>query len=793
MNYEYTIMSYKLLIVESPAKCKKIESYLGIGYKCVASFGHIRELNTKKGLKCIDISNGFSPYFIESPSKRKQISKLRHHIAESSEVILATDDDREGEAIAWHICKVFKLPVSTTKRIIFHEITKTALQRAVAGPTTIDMNKVNAQLARQVLDLLVGFTISPLLWKHITKFKKASLSAGRCQTPALRLVYDNQKEIEANPGKGGYDVTGYFTKLKLPFKLDSHLDNNTQTEEFLEESVNHEHMLSHDPIKQTSKKSPVPLTTSAIQQKASNVCGYSPKQTMAMCQILYEGGHITYMRTDSKTYSKEFIEGAKTFIENKYGSEYIKKNVMLLSNHKETSDKKKQTKSKGKTKSKKSDNNAQEAHEAIRPTKINVENLVEKGKIGKREARLYRLIWSHSVESCMEDARYKTLHSSITSPIEPVYKYTSEQVVFPGWKIVNGYEKESKEYKYLQKIVRSKPLKYHSINANYSLFQMKQHYSEAKLVSLLEKKGIGRPSTFSSLITKIQEREYVKKGNVDGRQIDCVDFILTNDEIEEVEHRKTIGAEKNKMIITPTGSVVIEFLVKYFDSLFNYEYTKHMEDELDIISQGNKQWTLLCETCNSEMHSILSTIQDELQETYEIDENHTYMIGRYGPVIRTKIDGKTKFLKVKDNVSLDDIRSGTQPIDELIVQKTANSNIGQYKSHDVCVKDGKYGVYAIINKKTYALKHLGKSRNEITLEDVINVVENKIPANKNIIRVLNDVLSIRKSKYGNYVFYKTASMKKPKFLKLKGFEDDIRECEDNDLIRWITNTYSIDV
>ena len=301
-------MTYTLVIVESPAKCKKIESYLGTGYKCVASFGHIRELPKNKGLKCIDKTNNYMPLFVNSSSKRKQITKLSGLISSASEVVLATDDDREGEAIAWHICKVFKLPIHTTKRIIFHEITRPAIQRAIRNPTTVNMDKVNAQLARQVLDFLVGFTISPLLWKHITKHKQGSLSAGRCQTPALRLVYDNQKEIDANPGKSGYDITGHFTKMELPFKLNSIIEAQDKTETFLEDSVNHDHMLSHEPIKKTTKKAPIPLTTSAIQQKASNVCSFSPKQTMAMCQILYEAGYITYMRTDSKTYSKEFLQ-----------------------------------------------------------------------------------------------------------------------------------------------------------------------------------------------------------------------------------------------------------------------------------------------------------------------------------------------------------------------------------------------------------------------------------------------------------------------------------------------------
>lgn len=786
-------MAYRLVIVESPAKCKKIESYLGSGYKCVASFGHIRELDTKKGLKCIDIDNNFSPKFIESYSKKQQISKLRSLVHSCSEVILATDDDREGEAIAWHLCKVLGLSLASTKRIIFHEITKTALQKAVANPTRVDMDKVNAQLARQVLDLLVGFTISPLLWKHITKFKKASLSAGRCQTPALRLIYDNQKEIDANPGKEGYDITGLFTKLKLPFKLNTMIESKETTEEFLEESVNHDHMLTNQPVKQTTKKAPEPLTTSSLQQKASNVCNYSPKQTMAMCQTLYEAGYITYMRTDSKTYSKEFLTKASDFIENKYGSEYVKQNLDILSNNTEKFEETKTKTTKTKVKQgKKSDNNAQEAHEAIRPTDITRMVIDETKKITKREIKLYNLIWSHSVESCMEDAKYKTLKSMISAPMEHHYKYTSEQVVFPGWQIVNGYNKESPEFDYMKKVTKKKPLKYHKISASYSLFELKQHFTEAKLVSLLEKKGIGRPSTFSALISKIQEREYVKKADVKGKTIQCVDYELVGDEIEELEHTKIVGNERNKMVITPTGSVVIEFLIKYFNQLFNYDYTKSMEDVLDVIACGKRVWHTLCNDCNTQMREILSTIDEELQENYEIDENHTYTIGRYGPVIKTKVDGKTKFLKVKPEITLDMIKKGILSIHDIIdttQSSSAAKQLGSYKGTDVVVKEGKFGLYATIDGKNYGLKHLGKTKDAITLQDVISVIENKSSSNKSIVRSLNEDLSIRNGKYGEYIFYKTKKMTKPKFLKLKGFTEDPHTCDANTLVQWVQNTY----
>jgi len=336
----------KLVIVESPAKCKKIESYLGTGYKCIASFGHIRDL--ANGLKGIDVQNNFKPTFRLLPGKSKYIKPLRAAIKKANQVILATDDDREGEAIAWHICKTFNLPVSTTPRIIFHEITKSAIKKAVANPTVIDMNKVNAQQARQILDCLVGFTISPILWANISR--KSGLSAGRCQTPALRLIYDNQREINNAPGRIAYDTTGYFTDKNLEFKLNHHHKNEVEMGDFLENSVEFKHIYTCSKPSAKKKQPPLPFTTSALQQKASNILHFSPKRTMTTAQKLYEQGFITYMRTDSRTYSKEFIGKAKKFIVDKWSIKYVNDSIYALSQRYNAKKKEKK------------DANAQEAH-----------------------------------------------------------------------------------------------------------------------------------------------------------------------------------------------------------------------------------------------------------------------------------------------------------------------------------------------------------------------------------------------------------------------------------------------
>ena len=760
-----------LVIVESPAKCKKIESYLGPGYKCIASFGHIREI--ANGLKSIDVKNNYDVMFKTIPSKGKYIKSLREAIKKSKEIILATDDDREGEAIAWHICKTFKLPVLSTKRIIFHEITKPAIKAAIANPTRINMDTVNAQLARQVLDLLVGFTISPILWKHISRNTEGSLSAGRCQTPALRLVYEQQKLINESPGRKVYDTTGIFTKKNISFTLNYNHDDEDKMAEFLEESANFEHKYSVSKPRVTTKNPPIPFTTSALQQKASNEFNFSPKQTMRLAQTLYENGHITYMRTDSKKYSKEFVDTAKKYIKKEYGEDYVSNNIAKLVNN-EGGEKKKK---------KKKDNNAQEAHEAIRPTKININTLSVAGKITAREVKLYNLIWRNTVESCMSAAKYYSITAKITAPENHTYKYSSEQVIFPGWKIVEGYEEDNKEYTYLLSIKTNTVLDYKQIYSKVTLKDLKKNYTEAKLVQMLEKKGIGRPSTFSSLISKIQDRGYVKKQNVEGKKVNCVDFKLVGEELDEIETTRVFGNEKNKLIIQPVGIMVYEFLGKHFDNLFNYDYTKNMEDDLDKISKGEKIWHHLCDECNIQIKSSASEIK-ESRETYKIDEHHIYMIGRYGPVIKCEKNGKTSFKNVKKNLDMEKLKNGEYTLKEVIdtAKKSGGKKcLGEFKGNEVYIMTGKFGNYINCNGKNSSISHIKKDMNDITLTDVLDVLNGKKTQNSNVLKVITEEISVRKGKYGPYVFYKTNKMKKPKFISMKGVKVE------NITVDWVTS------
>tara|TARA_Y100000389_G_scaffold186794_1_gene207544 strand:+ start:868 stop:3162 length:2295 start_codon:yes stop_codon:yes gene_type:complete len=763
-------MTYNLVIVESPAKCCKIEEYLGPGYKCLASFGHLTKLTS---LENIDIKNDFNLTFNIIEEKAKQIAKLQKAINNANDIILATDDDREGEAIAWHICKLFKLDINTTKRILFNEITKTAINKSINNPTKLNIDLVYAQQSRQILDLLVGYRISPILWKNISSNIKNSLSAGRCQTPALRLIYDNYKELKDNTGKEVYNTIGYFTSKMLNFSLDYQFSGRDEMLKFLENSIEFNYILSQDPEKESKRNPPQPFTTSSLQQSVSNNFHISPKETMKICQTLYEEGLITYMRTDSKVYSKEFIELAVKFINNIYGKEYTNEEFEKIN-------------------SKKNKNiiNSQEAHEAIRPTNINIQDIIDE-KFSKKEVNIYKLIWKNTIQSCMLPAVYSTILFKITAPNSLFYKLIGENPKFLGWQIVNNEKNNLSElaYNYLPKL-SNKSINFKKITSNVTIKDLKMHYTEAKLVQLLEEKGIGRPSTFSSLIDKIQERNYVKKENVIGKSIKCSNFSLdssNNNIIENIED-KVFGNEKNKLIIQPIGIKVIEFLIEHFNSLFIYEYTKNMENNLDLIAKGEEEHIKLCYKYNKEIVDLISNIKHIKKEEICIGEDHYYIIGKYGPIIKYQKDEKVLFKKIKPNLDHELIKEGKYSLEEIIDNEIANNNgrwIGIFQNNDIYLKNGKFGLYASWGDNNISLKSINKDINEIIIDDIKPLLINKI------IRKINEDVSIRNGKYGDYIFHQDKKMKKPKFYKLQEFSEDYKSCKLEILSNWIKEKYNI--
>ena len=786
-----------LIIVESPAKCKKIEEYLGPGYKCVASYGHLR---TIPSLKNIDIQNNFKPTYtiIDEPIKKKQIEFLRKEIKNSGEVILASDKDREGEMISFSLIELFNLPLNT-KRITFNEITETAIKEAVQNPKTIDMNLVHAQQARQILDVLVGFKVSPILWKLVStpKGKDNSLSAGRCQTPALKLVYENQKEIDESIEKKVYNTTGYFTNSNLAFDLSPQgkFESEDEIVNFMDESADFSHIYACSQPSKVYKQPPEPFTTSRIQQVASNELHYSPKETMRICQLLYEGGYITYMRTDSKSYSEEFINIASDYINKTYSSDYF--NISLLNKNE---NEKHAEKSKKSNKKNNKDNFAQEAHEAIRPTNISLYELPE--EIGSKERRMYKLIWQNTLESCMVSASYYSIIASISAPLNMKYNFTSELIDFPGWKIVeNKFSRENKEYQYLQTIKKDAVILYKKIISKVTIKGSKLHYTEAKLVQLLEEKGIGRPSTFSSLVDKIQERGYVKKEDIKGKEVLCKDFELENGEIFELETKREFGNEKSKLVIQPLGTIVLEFLDKHFTSLFNYQYTSLMENALDKIAKGELIWFEVCSSCNNEVDTLVNNIKNESKIEFRIDENNTYMIGKYGPVIKCveEKDGKEEviFKSIKKDLDLNMIENGEYSINEIVdSSKIQNTQyiLGQYQGKEVILRKGKFGLYVTWGENSRNLKELGNRPIEnITFEEVKTILEK----GTNIVREINTSMSIRKGPKGDYLFYKNSKMKKPVFYDIKNFtietKEDYKICDLIILKSWILEKYNIKI
>ena len=757
---------YKLVIVESPSKCEKIEHYLGSDYKCIASFGHLQEL---KSLKDIDMNNNFKPTFSPIQSKCKQIEKLRSKIKDAEEVLLATDDDREGESISWHICNLFNLSIVTTKRIVFHEITQTALLHAINNPTTLNMNIVNSQFGRQILDMIVGYKITPVLWEKISRTKK--LSAGRCQTSALRLVYDNKTELDKCNGIKRYNTTGYFTDKTIPFTLSHTFEQEELLLNFLEESKCHTHSLSLEAPKDSIRTAPLPFNTSSLQQAASNNLHYSPNYTMQLCQKLYESGFITYMRTETKKYSTEFIKSSIEFITSSYGENYSNQTIQLLSMDLN------------------SKNSTSQPHEAIRPTNISL--LPTNTSLNKQEKQLYALIWKNTIESCMANACYKTLLVKISAPQNYYYSYTCESIVFLGWKIIEYNNNKTSvvdstktmAYEYLPKIT-SKRLRYKKIVSKVTLSGLKSHYSESSLIHELEVRGIGRPSTFSSIIEKILERGYIKLETIKGQLINCNDYSLENETILVTEEDRYFGNETNKLVIQNTGILVIELLLKLYPSLFEYEYTKKMEFKLDSIADGSANYWELCQQCLSEINTSNSLTTSNESEDIKIDEHHIYTIGKHGPVIKCLTSDPPTFLSVKSAIDLHKLKNKDYKLEEIVEKKVAlNKHLGMFNGFDVILKKGKYGFYVCWNDTKKSLANITiNDESNINLEDVMHVLETK---NESIVREVSKELSIRKGKHGDYLFYKTSKMLKPKFINLNTFNEDYLTCSSKQLLHYI--------
>ena len=807
-----------LIIVESPSKCKKIEGFLGNDYKCIASKGHICSI---KGLKSINIKNNFEPEYSIIEDKIKHVEYMRSIIElfPYYNILLASDDDREGEAISWHICQIFNLPVQTTPRIIFHEITKPAILKAIENPTTINMKLVYAQQARQILDVLVGFKISPFLWKYIYNNKNEGLSAGRCQTPALRLVYENQKEIDSEISSGAlnikYQTTSTFFNKNVAFKLNYDYETPLEMNTFLEKSKSFEYKMEIGSPKTCIKNPPSPLNTSKLLQLASNVLHISPKQTTMYSQQLYQDGYITYMRTESAKYSKEFLQNIQKYILTKWNTKtniqaYVG-NIEELNNNN-------------------NNNNKISPHEAIRITNIETIQLPASYTDDPKLKSLYKLIWKTTIESCMSPSKITITNISINAPENHSYIHSLETPVFLGWKLVS-YETKTDEGEhtnmnnlqsqysgsllYFQSILTKQyPIKYNTIESVVTVHNRHSHYTEASIIHKLEELGIGRPSTFSSIINTIQDRGYVKLTNINGKPINCVEYKLSDNIIHTTNQSRVFGNEKNKLVIEPIGILTLEFLLQYFESIFSYEYTKIMETQLDNISNTptptHNRWYSICGDCLDEINNLSKPLLTISKQSYKINDTYEFVFQKYGYSLKyTTDDGIVSYKSVNPNVKidLDKLKKGEYTIDELIEIK--NDYLGKYNDEDIYIKTGQYGPYVKWGDQTESIKNIQTPLNEITLSDITQFINNKrtpskpeteqyepntiipIPKNKSILRLLTTDLSIRKGKFGAYIFHQTSDMNTPDFYSIKGFNKGFLVCDKEVLLDWIVNTYSI--
>ena len=783
-----------LIIVESPFKCKKIEKFLGFQYKCIASNGHFREIS--KITSSTNKENPYEPIFDIISLKQKHVDNMREIISYFTyeNIFIATDDDREGEAIAWHICMTFELPMDKVHRILFHEITEPAIKHAVLHPLKLRMNIVLAQHARQVLDRLVGFQISPLLTKRINN--NTSLSAGRCQTPALRLIYDREmatlddNDIYDNKNNNTFIVNGFFFSQNIKFILSQKLITKEKCILFLEKSREFIHEIKIETPQQKKKSAPLPLNTSALLQCANTLFQLSSKDTMKYCQQLYQAGYITYMRTESIHYSKTFISKVNKYITDVFSPEYIGIDIDIESQISLTL-------------------SSDCPHEAIRVTDLYCKKVsinVEKDSQKEQLQKLYYFIWKRSIESCMSDYIYKQTVTKITAPfIDPTDNYYYEHIidipVFLGWRVLEQTEKTDQSSLLLFLQCAKSPIKCMKIECEEYIPEIKGHYNEAGLIKDLEKYGIGRPSTFSIILQSIQERNYVMKQTIEGKSIKCMNILLENNEIVFVEKERIIGMERNKLVLQELGKCVINELIPIFNNLFSYDYTKKMEMELDKISHGmmddNNNWNSICRECDKTIAKNAKQWKMEMKQIYMVDDEHELLFMKTGPIIR-KIGNKDTtpiYKQIKSNIKIDfeKLRNKKYNLEELL--EIPKDILGEYEGYPLYLKNGQYGLYVTWGDKTEKISSiLGKKKpDEITLQDIIEyltITKPSLPLNKKIIRVLNERISIRKGKYGNYIHCSIPN-KDAQFYNIKLYPGNYLNCETNELLQWLENTYGI--
>ena len=744
-------MSKNLVIVESPAKAKTIEKFLGKEYKVLSSYGHIRDLKSKSF--SIDIEKDFAPIYEIPADKKEIVSTLKSEAAKADIVWLASDEDREGEAIAWHLFEVLKLKPEKTRRIVFHEITKTAIIDAIKHPREIDLSLVDAQQARRVLDRIVGFELSPVLWKKI----KPSLSAGRVQSVAVRLIVERENEIKAFTPEEYFRITGDFsTSAGVVFKaeLNKRMADRNQALQFVKDCVGAEYTISDVNVKPIAKSPAPPFTTSTLQQEASRKLGFSVSQTMMMAQRLYEQGFITYMRTDSVNLSSLAINTISQEIKTNMGEKFLKV-------------RKYHTSSKG----------AQEAHEAIRPTYIS--NRTIEGT--PQEKRLYELIWKRTLASQMADAELlKTTVDIDVSGRNEHFVATSELIKFEGFlKVyIESHDDEADDESNRSTNLSSADIKpgdslsADGITAMQRFTQQPPRYSEASLVKKMEELGIGRPSTYAPTISTIQQRKYVEKSEKEVTKRDFTIISLVKDKVSEKKSTETITTEKGRLMPTDIGVVVNNFLTEYFPDILDYNFTAKVEQDFDVIAQGKQNWTesirsfydLFHPAVDSAMSMHLEHKVGErvLGKDPKTGKQVSVKIGRFGPVVQL---GEADDVEKPQFASLQKDQSvSTLTLEQALKLFEYPKTIGSYEGAEITVAVGRFGPYVKHNGKYVSIPK-SISPAQITVEQAIELINEKRSAESNkIVKAFDEdeKLQLLNGRYGIYIAYDGVNYKIPK-------------------------------
>ncbi|MBQ6800905.1 MAG: type I DNA topoisomerase [Bacteroidaceae bacterium] len=744
-------MQKNLVIVESPAKAKTIEKFLGKDYKVLSSFGHIRDLKKKEF--SID-TDTFEPLYEIPADKKKLVSELKAEAKKAEMVWLASDEDREGEAISWHLFEVLGLKAENTRRIVFHEITKNAILRAIENPRDIDTNLVNAQQARRVLDRIVGFKLSPVLWRKV----KPALSAGRVQSVAVRLIVEREREIQNFVSEASYRVTAIFhvtdnegKSSELKAELDNRFKTREEAEAFLKQALKATFAID-DIVTKPIKKSPAaPFTTSTLQQEAARKLGFTVSQTMMVAQRLYENGHITYMRTDSVNLSSLAINTSREAIQEQMGEEYVKTRQFS-------------TKSKG----------AQEAHEAIRPTYMDKQSI----EGTPQERRLYTLIWKRTIASQMADAELEKTTVSISMSGTPRQFIASGEVVkFDGFLRVyresNDDEQEQESESLLPPLQKGQSIDMEEMTATERYTQYPLRYTEASLVRKLEELGIGRPSTYAPTISTIQQREYVEKGDKPGITRNINALILKDGQISEETRKETYGNEKSKLIPTDTGIVVNDFLLQYFPQVMDYNFTASAEKRFDEVAEGDQEWTGMIKEFYNDFIPMVEealTAQREHKVGERILGNDpatgkpvSVKIGRFGPVVQigtAEDEEKPRFAQMKKGRTMDNIT-----LEEALELFRLPRTVGEYEGGSVTIGAGRFGPYVQHDGKYISIPK-GTDPMLITLEEAIELIQEKRQAEASRhIKTLGEgeeMIQILNGRYGPYIAYKGKNYKIPK-------------------------------